>query len=231
MARRILLLTTLFFSSFACLWPVAGVAATLGLDVVVQVDTGSGFVTRGTAVGSTGTPTPLDVGVDVGDTVRFRAQLRGTPDDANIASYRTDFLVDDPNEIDYSPNTGVDLTGLGFLSGSSPDDTLTDGTPASGTVVSNTGSQPYGTNAPLFKVDYVVQSGLNGDGNVDLNMAFSSLTSVGGSDSNALETAQVRLNFSGTGIPALSPEGLALFVLLAPAAYLVRRVWARRRHV
>jgi hypothetical protein len=200
--------------------------ADLGIEIDVEVDSGSGFVPIGTATGGGST---LDVSVSPGDKVKFIMFLLGTPDDSVLQLYETNVTADDATEIDYIVGSGEELTGLGFHVTRNPDNQLTDGTPGFGFVDSAVGSVALSAGLSFYSLEYTVQSGVNSDALVDFSVKLENLASSPGNDTaarNGTETARVRLNRDPSSIPALSLNGLALFLILATGGVLVYR---RRR--
>jgi len=168
--------------------PVAAHAVTLGIQVEVFVNN----VSQGTA-GSSGAI--LDVSANVGDTVRFLVGLSAAGSE-NMTSYTTTVTTDDPTEIDYTVSSGVELSGLNFNSSANANSTLNDGTPGIGPINSNAGNVP--ATASLYRIDFVVQAGLNSDSGVDFSVR-SAISSATGADLSS-GTANVRLN-AGVAVP------------------------------
>jgi hypothetical protein len=169
--------------------------AVMGIQIEVQVDSGSGLVSAGTASGE---DEILDVAVSPGDTLRFTISLVGDPDSSFLERYTTDvFGADDPTEIDYFELSALDLTGLGFHATGNPENTLTDGDPGDGFVDADPGSVAFVENMALYELEYTVQPGLNSDGFSDFNVLLNGITSNPLLDfvaTDGSEKAKVRLN-------------------------------------
>jgi hypothetical protein len=179
----------------------------LGIQIEVQVDSGGGFVSAGTASGEDNI---LDVVVSSGDILRFTISLVGEPESSFLERYMTNvFGADDPTEIDFFELSALDLTGLGFHATGNPENTLTDGDPGSGQVDSDVGSVAFVSNMPLYELEYTVQPGLNSDGLSDFNVLLFGITPSPLADDVATdgsEIAKVRLN-------AAIPEPATLILL------------------
>jgi len=179
-------------------------AASLGIQIVVQVNSGSGFVTQGTATGGTvGGSTPLDVTVSVGNTVRF---IVGYSEVATYNVYTTQIVTDDPTEIDFLNGSAFDLSGKSFGSvGANPNASLNDGTPASGN--GNSAGTGTVTTQNLYRVDFVVQSGLVTDALRDFTINLAGV-GTGNTINTSIREASVRLNTA-----AVVPEPASLLLL------------------
>ncbi|MDP3939903.1 MAG: PEP-CTERM sorting domain-containing protein [Deltaproteobacteria bacterium] len=168
--------------------PVTAKAIVVDWEIEVLVNN----VSQGTASSAGGI---LDVSVAVGDTVRFIVGVSalGT---GTLTTYTTSVTSDDPLEIDYTINSAVDLTGLGFTSGAQPNATLNDASPGDGAVNANAGAVAQVLD--LYRLDYVVQAGVDSTAGVDFT-ARGIIVTTGG-DTATTGTAQVRLN-AGVAVP------------------------------
>ncbi|MDP3939904.1 MAG: PEP-CTERM sorting domain-containing protein [Deltaproteobacteria bacterium] len=180
---------TLLFAALGIVaMPITANAIVVDWEIEVLVNT----VSQGTA--SSAGPI-LDVTVNAGDTVRFIAGVSalGT---GTLTTYTTSVTADDPLEIDYTINSAVDLTGLGFTSGAQPNATLNDTNPDDGQVNANAGAVAQVLD--LYRLDYVVQAGVDSTAGVDFTVRGIIVTT--GGDTATTGTARVRLN-AGVGIP------------------------------
>lgn len=175
-------------------------AASIAFTIEVEVDSGSGFVSQGTAIAGGDI---LDVFALPGDTVRFTVGL-ATAASGDIRTYTTNVTVDDPTEIDYIPLSGVELTGLNFAALQDPDTQFRDIDPETGLVASNFLSVE-GANTPFYLVEYVVQAGINTDAGVDFAVEGTFVVD-GEADVSAGGTAQVRLMNSNPPPEPLSDD-------------------------
>jgi hypothetical protein len=204
--------------------------ADAGIKIEVQVDSGSGFVVIGDAIGGGST---LDVAVSPGDKVRFVPLIAGSLEGTLLEFYSTSITADDPAEIDYIEESGQELSGLGFDADLNPDVELQDLDPGFGYVESAFGSSGClffnCDDEPLYSVEYTVQPGIDSDSFVDFSVTLLQIITNDVDDAAATdgtETANVRLNLDPSSIPALSLNGLAVFLLLATGGLLFYR---RRR--
>ncbi|MFQ5457679.1 MAG: PEP-CTERM sorting domain-containing protein, partial [Myxococcota bacterium] len=210
-----LLACVAFLSQVAA--PVAANAASIPFVINVEVDRGSGFeASVHQAIAGQGA---LIVKVSVGDTVRFTVGLQSTAS-SNITTFTTTLTVDDPNDIDYVPGSGVALDSVNFAPGADPDSQLTDATPGAGTI-SRPSSQIPIASIDLYRVDYIVQATnlLEVDTDFAVEGVFSTIWNT---DSSAGGVAAVNLIDVGW----LFPEPSSILLLgsgLAALAGLTRR--------
>jgi hypothetical protein len=178
-------------------------AALLGIQIVVQHNTGAGFFTVGTALGgAAGSSTPLDVLAFPPTTLRFIVQF----DDpgAAVNGYGTSIVASDPTEIDFVNGSAVELSGAGFASlGANPNNSLNDGSPATGNAARG-GSATFASQN-MYRVDYLVI----GNG-FDLREFTVNLTLVG--SGNTLNTAAREASVRVVSSVAISPEPSTLFL-------------------
>jgi hypothetical protein len=199
--RNLLLASLLVLGLVATTAGTAG-AATIGIQIRVELNTGTGFNLAGTALGGATVPTntPLVLNVAVGNTVRFIVQFDTS---STVTTWGTSIAADDPTEIDFVNASGTALSGWVFAGfGGNPNNSLNDGTPAAGNG-NNTGVAQTGQN--LYRVDYLVKSGLNSDALRDFSVVLTSLVNAASDTINVnTDSASVRLN----GVP--EPASLLL---------------------
>jgi len=199
--RNLLLASLLVLGLVATTAGTAG-AVPIGIQIRVELNTGTGFNLAGTALGGADatTNTPLVLNVAVGNTVRFIVQFDAS---YTVNSFSTSITADDPTEIDFVNASGSALSGWAFAAfGGNPNNSLNDGTPASGSA-NNNGVGSTGQN--MYRVDYLVKSGLNSDALRDFTVALTILsTPTGDTINTGTDTASVRLN----GVP--EPASLLL---------------------
>jgi hypothetical protein len=177
-SRRLLLAGLLLTAVLVSTTAPPAYAASLGIQIVTQINTGSGFTTVGTAVGTAIGGSPgLTVGANAGDTLRFIVQYDQS---VTYNGYATTIMADDPTEIDFVPGSAVDLSGKGFagLMGN-PNNSLNDGSPGSG--LGNGAGSSIVTGQDLYRVDYVVVNpspGVAGDFRVQLTAVGSPPNSI-----------------------------------------------------
>lgn len=173
-------------------FPSSAYAAIIAFRIDVEVDSGSGFFSAGTAVAGGGI---LRVIVDGGETIRFTVGIASAAA-SNLRSYTTTVNADDPGEADYIAGSGLDLSGLAFGVINSalladPDTQLNDGTPGVGNINSLVGSTP-GSNIDFYQVDYIFLSR-----DADLTTDFSVkgiFSTMSGTDSSAGGVPRVSLS-------------------------------------
>ena len=171
-------------------------AALLGIQITVQLNSGSGFSTIGTAVGSAASlSTPLDVTASAGNTLRF---IVGYDQVATYNVYATTIAADDPTEIDFVNASGTDLSGKGFAGFvGGPNNSLNDATPESGN--GNSAGSGTVTTQDLYRVDYLVTGPIT-DALRDFTV---NLTNVGAGNTinTAAREASVRVNSGAVVVP------------------------------
>jgi hypothetical protein len=178
-------------------------AALIGVQITVQLNSGSGFATVGTATGAAaGGSTPLDVTASAGNTLRFIVQF-----DASYTynAYGTSLTSDDPTEIDFANGSASDLSGKGFAGfAGNPNNSLNDSNPASGS--GNSAGSGSVTTQDLYRVDYVVTGPIT-DALRDFTV---NLTNIGSGNTlnTAAREASVRVNTA-----AVVPEPATLLLL------------------
>ena len=191
-------------------------AAFLGIQIVAQLNTGSGFVTQGTAFGApAGGSTPLVVFTPPGDTLRFIVQYDQV---ATYTQYLTNVLTDDPSEIDYLLGSGVDLSGNGFGPLGAPDQQLNDASPHFGVISSRPTAMVTGQ--ALYRLEYIVQAGVNFDFLKDFTVTLN-----GAGSGNTINPA---MNEASVVVSLQVPEPSALLLLAPGLALLARAGWGRR---
>jgi len=200
--RNLLLASLLVLGLVATTAGTAG-AAPIGIQIRVELNTGTGFNFVGTALGGADalTNTPLVMNVAVGNTLRFIVQLDAS---YTATTWNTGITADDPTEIDFVNTSGTALNGWVFATfGGNPNNSLNDPSPGSGTANNNGLVTTTGQN--MYRVDYVVKSGLNSDALRDFTVALTGISTPALDTVNAAtDTASVRLN----GVP--EPASLLL---------------------
>ena len=183
-------------------------AVNIGLNIEVFKNGSS----QGTAFGGSNTAgnTPLIVTAVAGDTLRFVMMYNI----ADTGTYSVTHTADANNaaggsaEMAYVGGSGVELSGTGFAGGNgNPNTSLNDGTPTAGSAA-NISAAPSGT--LLYRVDYIVQAGVNSDGNRDFTGVLIAHASspVGNLVDSQTDTASVRVNAG-----AVVPEPASLLLL------------------
>ena len=193
MKVRNLFIASLLVLGLVAMTSASANAALIGLNIEVFKN----GVSQGTAIGdaTTATNTPLVVVASPGNTLRFVVQVNVAS--LALTSYGTSIAADDPLEIDFVNFSGVELTGAGFASfAGNPNNSLNDATPATGlgnsTVLGGTASPA------LYRVDYIVKTGVNSDLLRDFTVVLTGLATPAGDLVDATkDTASVRVN----GIP------------------------------
>ena len=184
-------------------------AALYGVQIVVQLDTGGGFTQVGIAAGGpNGASTPLIVNAAAGNTLRFLVQYNPPVTDAYNA-YGFALTADDPTEIDFVNGSATDLSGkqfAGFLG--NPNNSLNDATPSSG--LANSAGSGAVTSTDLFRIDYIVQAGVNSDALVDFTL---NLTAVGSGNTLNTDAKEATVRVDGAGTPPPVPEPATLLLL------------------
>jgi len=202
MKVRNLLLASLLVLGVVAMTAGSAGAVAIGVQIRVELNTGTGFNLVGTAFGGADatTNTVLDVPVAVGNTVRFIVQFDAS---YTVNTFGTSITADDPTEIDFVNASGTVLSGWAFATfGGNPNNSLNDGTPGAG-AGNNNGVGSTGQN--MYRVDYLVKSGLNGDALRDFTVALTGLsTPTADTINGSTDTASVRLN------PVPEPASLLL---------------------
>jgi len=218
-------LRNLLFASLAVLGFVALTAGQAGAVLVgINIEVFKNGTSQGTAFGSasTSTNTPLIITAATGDTLRFVVMLNQDPA-VNTLGYGTNLPNLDANnssggsaEMRFVAGSGVDLSGLGFVSslGANPNAQLNDTTPGNGNGNSLSGNV---NTVNLYQVSYIVQTVVT-DSLRDFNAVLSGYTSSPGGDlvNTALDSASVRIDAL-----AVVPEPASLLLLGSGLAGLV----------
>jgi len=182
-------------------------AASLGIQIVVELDTGGGLVLQGTATGAaSGGSIPLVVTASAGNTLRFTVRY-----DTAVVSYNaygTTIVTDDPTEINFKNGSGADLSGKGFASGAgNPNAGLNDTAPAaSGGNSAGTGTS---TMQDLYRVEFIVTGPVT-DALKDFTVNLTA-TGTGNTVNTAVREASVRVDSGGP--PPVIPEPVSLLLL------------------
>ena len=191
--RAVFIVIGLFvFSAIPAPSANAGVPTNIGIQIEVFVNGAS----QGTAAGGAAT---LTVDAAAGNTIRFVVSLTGSPNDPILNNWTTNVLTaGDNTEFDYITGTGMDLSGLGFAS--APDTTLNNTSPdTGGGVTSNNGSVAFsGPVFDLYKVDYLVQAGVDSTAVIDWSVANINLNTNAFNDSADGSTANTQVD---AGVP------------------------------
>jgi hypothetical protein len=176
-------------------------AALLSIQITVQLDSGAGFSTVGTAgPGAAGSSTPLDVTASAGDTLRFIVQFTGT-ETYNTYGFTLGPAgnpIDDPTEIDFVNGSATDLSGKGFagLFGN-PNNSLNDATPTTG--LANSSGTATVVTQDLFRVDYLVTGPVT-DALRDFTVNVTTV-GTGNTINTAGREASVRVNAGAVVVP------------------------------
>ena len=190
-------------------------AAAIGINIEVFRN----GVSQGTALGgpSTNTNIPLVVWAFPGDTLRF-VVLVNTASLA-ITIYQTSITADANNaaggsaELRYVAGGAVELTGNGFdLFGANPNNSLNDNSPTVGSAVAGSLVGPGTASPNLYRIDYVVQAGVNADPLRDFTVVLGSLQNPGGDTVDTFHdsaSVQVNPNAPEPGSLLLLGSGLA----------------------
>ncbi len=195
--------------------PVLTATPSAAVNIGIDIEVFKNGISQGTALGgaSTSTNSPLVVWAAVGDTLRFVVSYNI----ADTGIYSTTITADANNssggaaEMRYVAGSGVELSGAGFaaLTGN-PNLSLNDSSPTSGNGNSTAAFAPLGT--LLYRVDYVVQAGVNSDGNRDFTAVHTAHASnpLGNLVDSQTDTASVIVN--------VMPEPASLALLAAGLA-------------
>jgi len=201
------------------LMPTQAMAVALGINIEVFKN----GVSQGTALGSPSTSNPptLVVSASPGDTLRFVVMLDGAPA-GTIGIFASTIAADANNstgglaEMRYVAGSATGFTGQNFAGfAGNPNNSLNDTTPAAG-AGNSAGAPPTTTNGPnLYRVEYIVQAGVNSDALRDFSVVLTAIPTVpGGSDTldAGADTAMVRVDATPVPEPAslmLLASGLA----------------------
>ena len=176
-------------------------AALIGTQIVVQLNSGAGFATVGTALGGgAGASTPLDVTASAGNTLRFIVQY-DTSSTFNAYGYTLGPAgagIDDPTEIDFVNGSATDLSTKGFAGfNGNPNNSLNDVNPSTG--LANSAGAGSVTTVDNFRVDYIVTGPIT-DALRDFTV---NLTAVGSGNTlnTAAREASVRVNTGAVVVP------------------------------
>jgi len=193
-------------------------AASLGIQIVVELDTGGGFVSQGTAAGAgAGASIPLIVTASAGNTLRFTVRY-----DTAVVSYNaygTTIVTDDPTEIDFKNGSATDLSGKGFASGAgNPNFGLNDTAPAASG--GNSAGSGTSTVQDLYRVEFIVTGPVT-DALRDFTVNLTA-TGTGNTVNTAAREASVRVD------EAIVPEP-STFLLLGSGLAALAGMTRRRR--